>query len=184
MIVISLPLSAGHFGVPFLLVNYHSRSFAPGINVAFYPKPKYRREEMGKMSYRFGFLMILFAIGLLGHLIPKGWSMDKKGYENISVDQFAEMMNHKDLILINVHIPYEGEIPGTDLLIPFNAIDRHKNELPNNKDTKIVVYCMTGPMGDIAAERLVRMGYTRVIHFQGGMKAWKRAGRRLLFRLK
>jgi rhodanese-related sulfurtransferase len=139
---------------------------------------------MAKMGYRSGFLIILFAIGLLGHLIPKVWSMDKKGYENISVDRFVEMMNYKDFILINVHIPYEGEIPGTDLLIPFNAIDRHKNELPNDKGAKIVVYCMTGPMGDIAAERLVQMGYTTVIHFQGGMRAWKRTGRPLLFRPK
>lgn len=139
---------------------------------------------MGKMNYRFVLLILLFAIGLMGHLVTKGWSMDKKGYENVSVDRFIKMMDHKDFILINVHIPYEGEIPETDLLIPFNVIDQHKNELPNDKDTKIVVYCMTGPMGDIAAEKLVRMGYTRVIHFQGGMKAWKRAGRRLLFRLK
>lgn len=139
---------------------------------------------MAKMGYRFGFLMILFAIGLLSHLIPKGWSMDKKGYENVSVDQFVEMMNHKDFILINVHIPYEGEIAETDLLIPFNAIDQNRDKLPNDKDTKVVVYCMTGPMGDIAAGRLIRMGYTRVIHFQGGMKAWKKAGRSLLFRPK
>lgn len=110
--------------------------------------------------------------------------MDKKGYENISVDQFAEMMNHKDFTLINVHIPYEGEISGTDFLIPFNAIDQDKNELPNDKDAKIVVYCMTGPMGHIAAEKLVQMGYTRVIHFQGGMRAWKKAGKPLLFRPK
>ena len=136
------------------------------------------------MGYRFGFLMILFAIGLLGHLIPKGWSIDKKGYENISVDQFVKMMDHKDFILINVHIPYEGEIPGTDLLIPFNAIVQHKNELPNNKDAKIVVYCMTGRMGDIAAEKLVSMGYTMVIHFKGGMKAWEKTGRPLWFRPK
>jgi rhodanese-related sulfurtransferase len=128
--------------------------------------------------------MILVALGPLGHLVTKAWSMDKKDYENISVDRFIKMMNHKDFILINVHIPYEGEIPETDVLIPFNAIDQHKNELPNDKDTKIVVYCMTGPMGDIAAGRLIRMGYTKVIHFKGGMRAWKRTGRTLLFRPK
>ena len=137
---------------------------------------------MGKMSHRLAFVIILFAIGLLGHLTPKGWSMDKKGYENISVDRFVKMMSDKDFVLINVHIPYQGEIAETDLLIPFNAIDQHKNELPKDKDARIVVYCMTGPMGDIAAKRLVRMGYTRVIHFQGGMRAWKKAGRPLLFR--
>ncbi len=139
---------------------------------------------MGKMNYKFVLLMILVALGPLGHLVTKGWSMDKQGYENVSVDRFIRMMDHKDFILINVHIPYEGEIPETDLLIPFNAIEENKNQLPNDKDAKIVVYCMTGPMGHIAAEKLVRMGYTRVIHFQGGMKAWKKAGRPLLFRPK
>jgi rhodanese-related sulfurtransferase len=127
---------------------------------------------------------MLFALGLLGHFSLKGWSMGKKGYENISADQFLEMMNHKDFILINVHVPYEGDIPGTDLLIPFNAIDDRKTELPNDKDTKIVVYCMTGLMNHIAAEKLVQMGYTRVMHFQGGMRAWRVTGRPLLFRLK
>jgi rhodanese-related sulfurtransferase len=128
--------------------------------------------------------MMVVAVGLLGCRLPTSWAMDKKGYENISVDQFVEMMNHKDFILINVHVPYEGEIDETDFLIPFNAIDQNKKELPNDKDAKIVVYCMTGPMGHIASKKLVQMGYTRVIHFQGGMKAWKRAGRPLLFRPK
>jgi rhodanese-related sulfurtransferase len=127
---------------------------------------------------------MLFASGLLGHVTFKGWSMGKNGHENISADQFVEMMNHKDFILINVHVPYEGEIPETDLLVPFNALNQHKNELPNDKDVKIVVYCMTGPMGDIAAKKLLQMEYTRVIHFPGGMKAWRKTGRPLLFRPK
>ncbi|MFQ6079664.1 MAG: rhodanese-like domain-containing protein [Thermodesulfobacteriota bacterium] len=139
---------------------------------------------MGKMNYKFVLLMILVVLGPLGHLIPKGWSMDKKGYENVSVDRFIKMMDHKDFILINVHIPYEGEIPETDVLIPFNAIDQRKDQLPNDKDTKIVVYCMTGPMGHIAAKKLVQMGYTRVLNFKGGMKAWKKTGRSLRFRPK
>jgi len=29
---------------------------------------------------------------------------------------------------------------------------------------------------------MVRMGYTRVIHFKGGMNAWKKTGRPLLFK--
>jgi rhodanese-related sulfurtransferase len=143
-----------------------------------------RRRKMGKMGYRFCFFMILLAMIFSRNLTPEVWSIDEKGYENISIDQFIEMMDHKDFILINVHIPYEGEIPGTDLFIPFNAIVQHKNELPKNRDVKIVVYCMTGRMGDIAAEKLVSMGYTEVIHFQSGMKAWKEAGRPLRFRPK
>ena len=93
-------------------------------------------------------------------------------------------MDQKDFVLINVHIPYQGEIPKTDKLIPFNSIDQYLSELPKAKDSKIVVYCMNGPMGYIASETLVGMGYTRVIHFQGGMRAWERSGRQLVNREK
>ena len=103
-------------------------------------------------------------------------------YQNASVDQFVEMNANKDFILINTHIPYEGEIPGTDFLIPFTEIDRHKAKLPNDKMTRIVVYCKAGPMGNIAAERLIEMGYANVINFKGGMIAWEKTGRSLRFR--
>jgi rhodanese-related sulfurtransferase len=92
------------------------------------------------------------------------------------------MISNKDFTLINTHIPYEGEIPGTDLLIPFNEIDQHKAKLPNDKTTPIVVYCKAGPMGNIAAERLIEMGYANVINFKDGMNAWEKARRSLLFR--
>jgi rhodanese-related sulfurtransferase len=139
---------------------------------------------MIKMKYRTGLLMAAIILVLLAQNIPKGWSMDAKGYQNISVDQFMTMMAPKDFTLINVHIPYQGEIPQTDALIPFNSIHLFKNELPKDKDTKIVVYCMSGPMGYVAAEKLVRMGYTHVVHLQGGMRAWKKTGKQLVFRTK
>jgi rhodanese-related sulfurtransferase len=108
--------------------------------------------------------------------------MHKKTYQNISVDQFVKMMDQKDFILINVHIPYQGEIAKTDFMIPFNKIDLHKEQLPSEKDAKIVVYCLVGHMGNIAAEKLHRMGYSDVVNLQGGMKAWERSGNKLRFR--
>jgi rhodanese-related sulfurtransferase len=98
--------------------------------------------------------------------------------------QFSEMLRHKDFILINVHIPYQGEIPNTDTLIPFNSMDQPRSKLPEDKNAKIVVYCMTGPMGYIAAEKLTNMGYTNVLHFEGGMQAWARSARQLIHRQK
>ena len=137
---------------------------------------------MTKMNYRTVLLIVMVALIVLAQFLPKGWSMDANGYKNISVDQFMMLMAHKDFMLINVHVPYQGEIPQTDALIPFNSIHLFKNELPKDKDAKIVVYCMTGPMGYIAAGKLVDMGYTRVIHFEGAMKAWVDSGRQLRFR--
>jgi hypothetical protein len=49
--------------------------------------------------------------------------------------------------------PLKGEIAKNDLLIPFNAVDQHKYELPDDKDTNTVMYRMIGLMEDIVAGR-------------------------------
>jgi rhodanese-related sulfurtransferase len=136
------------------------------------------------MIYGVGLLTLLIVLAPLGNFKADGWTMDKKGYENIYIDQFVKMMEQKDFILINVHVPYYGEIAQTDLLVPFNEIEQHIKDFPKDKDAKIVVYCMMGPMGDIAAEKLASMGYTRVSNFQGGMMAWTQAGKHLQRRQK
>ena len=134
---------------------------------------------MTKLIYGVRLIILMIVLAPLGYFAADGWAMDKKGYENIYIDQFIKMMDRKDFILINVHVPYYAEIPHTDLLVPYDAIAEHTNDLPKDKDAKIVVYCMMGPMGDIAAEKLVNMGYTRVSNFQSGMVAWTQAGRHL-----
>ena len=136
------------------------------------------------MMFRFRMISILLTLFLVGMLVPDVRSDTKIKYQNVDVDQFTAMMDNKDFVLINVHIPYQGEIPETDQLIPFNSISQDLSKLPQDMDSKIVVYCMTGPMGHIASEKLVSMGYTHVIHFEGGMKAWARSGRPLVYRKK
>jgi hypothetical protein len=69
------------------------------------------------MMVRFRIISILLTLSLAGILIPDVWSDTKVKYQNVDVDQFLAMMDNKDFVLINVHIPYQGEIPQTDLLI-------------------------------------------------------------------
>jgi rhodanese-related sulfurtransferase len=78
-----------------------------------------------------------------------------------------------------VHIPYAGEIPKTDLLIPYNKIMEHLNELPA-KDKKIVLYCRSDRMSTIAAEELADEEYSNIYNLKGGMNAWKAAGYELI----
>jgi rhodanese-related sulfurtransferase len=134
------------------------------------------------MRLRNHLLTIVIIIGLTGCSDDPGAQKETNRYLNVSVDQFAEMLDNKNFMLINTHIPYEGEIPGTDLLIPFNEIEQNQTKLPEDRTTRIVVYCKAGPMGDIAAGKLVQMGYTHVIHFKDGMNGWEKAGKSLLFR--
>lgn len=93
----------------------------------------------------------------------------------ISVTELDGMMDSEDFVFVNVHIPLEGNIPGTDLEIPFNEIEDHIALLPENKDEKIIVYCRSGGMGDTVSQVLVDLGYTDVSNLEGGYIAWKAA---------
>lgn len=101
------------------------------------------------------------------------------GYTDITVQQLAQMLPDRDFTLVNVHIPYQGEIPQTDLFIPFNEITEHQSELPA-KDEPIVLYCSSGNMSTQAAKALVKMGYTNVLEVDGGFSGWAAAGYELL----
>jgi rhodanese-related sulfurtransferase len=96
-------------------------------------------------------------------------------------DQFAAWIGYPTAFVINVHVPYEGELEHTDAFIPYDRI-LEDSRLPADKDTEIFLYCKTGHMSAIAGEALSRAGYRHVSHLEGGMKAWEAAGKPLIHR--
>lgn len=97
-------------------------------------------------------------------------------YTTVPPDRLTELLEAKDFVLINVHVPYEGDIDGTDLSIPYDQVANRIGELPAAKDAKIFVYCRTGRMSAIAASTLVGLGFSNVWELDGGMVAWEAAG--------
>lgn len=102
-------------------------------------------------------------------------------YRTMSVDGLADIMADEDrsYIVVNVHIPYQGEIEGTDYNIAFNDIDALTEALPD-KNTPIVLYCRSGNMSEQTTQDLVELGYTQVYDVPGGMNAWQSSGRKLV----
>ena len=127
---------------------------------------------------------LYFALGMPGMDHGSNSSMD--GMDMSSDDpthrlvdpaQFAAAMREPGAVVINVHVPYAGEIEGTDAFMPFDQIDA--SALPADRTTQVVVYCRSGSMSATAVVALVGLGYTNIVELAGGMNAWTASGREL-----
>lgn len=94
----------------------------------------------------------------------------------IDVAGLQEALKNKDFLLLNVHTPYEGDIPGTDKDIAYTDIDGLAAYIGADLDKKVIVYCKTNYMSGIAGAELVKRGYRAVRYLDGGMNAWTAAG--------
>ena len=96
-------------------------------------------------------------------------------YEQISgAEAKAVMDSESGYIIIDARTQEEydeGHIPGAILIPEYEIADRAEKELPD-KDQLILVYCRSGRRSKIAAEELVKLGYTNVKEF-GGIIDWE-----------
>lgn len=121
-----------------------------------------------------------FALGanFVNLITPKG-IRTPAGFLEITPKDLSQL-DRNDLVVINVHTPYAGEIPNTNLFINFDEMKANESVLPKDKNAKIVVYCESGNMSKDAAATLVSMGYTNIYNLRGGMKSWVKDGFQLL----
>lgn len=97
----------------------------------------------------------------------------------VGADEFARRIEANDAFVVNVHVPDEGTIDGTDATIRYDRIASDRR-LPVDKGTRILLYCRTDRMSQDAAVELMDAGYTNVVYLEGGMDAWAATGRILL----
>lgn len=101
---------------------------------------------------------------------------DGGSYQSLTAAELHTMLKDKDFVFVNVHIPFAGNIANTDLSIPYDQIEENLSQLPSDKNARIVLYCRSGRMSQIAAEELVSLGFTNVWDLKGGMANWEQAG--------
>lgn len=108
-------------------------------------------------------------------------SSTPSSYHTLTIDEFAEIISNEpnQYIIVNVHIPYEGEVTGTDLSIAYNDIRALTSALPD-KNAPVILYCRSGRMSQEASLALTELSYTQVWDVPGGMNAWTASGRELL----
>jgi len=98
-----------------------------------------------------------------------------QGWTIVTPQQLADMMAKEDVYLVNVHVPYEGEIPGTDAFISYSDIASKLDKLPFG-DLPVVIYCRSGVTSGIAAQAMAAGGAPPFYELQGGYMGWQAAG--------
>ena len=96
-------------------------------------------------------------------------------YEQISGAEAKALMDSESgYIIIDARTQEEydqGHIPRAILIPEYEIADRAEKEL-HDKNQLILVYCRSGRRSKIAAEELVKLGYTNVKEF-GGIIDWE-----------
>ena len=96
--------------------------------------------------------------------------------QEISATELKARIDQGDpFVLVDVREPFErriadlpdfGQIP-----IPVQEILLRGPQL--DPDAEIVMYCRSGPRSAWATERMMEMGFRRVLNLRGGLLAWR-----------
>ncbi len=103
----------------------------------------------------------------------------RKVINECDIDQFSAMLNDSNqLIVIDVREQHEfdaGCFEGA-LHLSKGVIERDIEKHPISEEDRIVLYCGGGFRSALAAESLIRMGYTNVYSLWGGWRSLVAAG--------
>ena len=95
-------------------------------------------------------------------------------YEQITAEEAKTLMDSEtNYIILDVRTEEEfneAHIEGA-ILIPDYEINEKAEEILTDKDQLILVYCRSGRRSKLAAEELVKLGYTNIKEF-GGIIDW------------
>lgn len=120
----------------------------------------------------------LFCI-LLVMILLTACEQDKRSdqeavYVNITAAEAKEIMDSQEnYVILDAREQYEydqGHIPGAIVISHEEILEKAESVL-TDKDQLILVYCRSGRRSKLAAEDLVKLGYTNIKEF-GGITDW------------
>ena len=121
-------------------------------------------------------LVLIFLLVGLGVFLnfknPTQKSAKTISFKDISPQELDKILATRNTFLVDVHIPEQKHLEGTDLVISYNKIKENLDKFPKNKNAEIIVYCKSGRMSIEASNALLEAGYTRVYNLAGGLNAY------------
>lgn len=87
--------------------------------------------------------------------------------------------SERDIYVLDVRTQaefHQAHLPFTDDLISYTAIEQNMDQLPQDKNAEIYVFCRSGRRSKITTDFLISRGYTNVHNVEGGIIAWQSSG--------
>ncbi len=107
----------------------------------------------------------------------------KNNSHDISMADLQKLLkNNPDTALVDVRTRREVTLIGGTIgvfqnqIIPRGWLEFRIGDAVKSKDTPIIVYCGTNQRSPLAAQTLMKMGYTNVWNYAGGFFEWRKAG--------
>ena len=119
-------------------------------------------------------ILLCILLGACGNDTDNTNKGENAMYEQITAEEAKKIIDSgEEHIILDVREQDEfdaGHIPGA-ILLPYTEIENKAEEMIPDKDKQILVYCRSGRRSKIAAEALVKLGYTNIKEF-GGIIDW------------
>ena len=134
--------------------------------------------RLNTMRNRATTLLILALVTLTVPLA--GCTSDDTAWVRLDVDDFADDIDAEVGFLLDVRTTTEWEQDGYiegATLIPHTELEARADELPEDKDAPLLVYCRSGNRSQQAAQTLLDLGYTDVRELKTGITGWVDSGR-------
>jgi len=110
----------------------------------------------------------------------------KSRVENLGPDAVEQELRSGDAILVDIRdapeLDEHGRIPGS-IHVPRGMLEFRADTTspyhvdPLDPSKRVILHCASGGRSALAAQTLQEMGYERVAHLDGGITAWKEAGK-------
>ena len=106
--------------------------------------------------------------------------------ENLTPDAVDDELQNGDAVLVDIRdapeLEQNGRIPGAVHILrgmlEFRADTTSPyHQPPLDPSRRVILHCASGGRSALAAQTLQEMGYENVSHLDGGITAWKDAGK-------
>ena len=127
------------------------------------------------MKRQFFFLLTFFLLSGIAF----SQTAEKDSIQVIPLEKFEKMASKKKNMLMDVRTPEEvseGHLPGA---VNINFLgENFSSEVEKlNKNKTYLLYCRSGSRTRRAADQMQKAGFKKVYMLEGGITAWKEAGK-------